>query len=158
MWSNLYWKNLARSSLQSRAIPALVPFFLFSDPLFWFWVRFWVLHPSKKKKKKQLDIQKEHFMLVILKKKILKISKNKKARLTLKIFGGAISSHLIAFRFFLFSGQFRKVAEHLKWSSGSRNIWFNRRKKNQADISRGTDFIAYQKNPYFVIYSLYIYN
>ena len=76
-------------------------------------------------------------MLDISKQKFKKISKNEKARPSLKIFSRAISSHLISFRFWPFSGPFQTVPEHQKWLSGSRKIWFNRRKKNRGYISRG---------------------
>ena len=70
------------------------------------------------------------------KKKNFNISKNKKARPTLKTFGGAISSHLISFRFLPFSGHFRTVLEHQKRLIGSRKMWFNWRKKSDKYLKR----------------------
>ena len=83
------------------------------------------------------------------KKNFPKISKNKKARQTLKIFDRAISSHLITFRFLPFSGHFRTRRHRICGSKRSRKIWNNRRKKNRGDTSSGTDFISDQKKSLF---------
>ena len=55
--------------------------------------------------------------------------KERKARPTLKIFGRAISSHLISFRFLPFSGHFRRAEEKNLRLNRSRKISWNRRKK-----------------------------
>ena len=73
-------------------------------------------------------------MLHLFKKKFFwKISKWKKARPTLKIFGTAISSHLIliSFRFLSYSRHFGTSQENQKGSPRSRKIWCNREKKSQ---------------------------
>ena len=148
MRANCFWKNLARSLCRSGVIPALVLFFWCSDPLFWVWARFWEPRPSSNKKPfrySESSIYCEHFE----KKKFPKISKNKKARQTLKIFDRAISSHLINFRFLPFSGHFRTRRHRVCGSSRSRKIWSNRRKKNRGDTSRGTDFISDRKKSLF---------
>ena len=81
-------------------------------------------------------------MMEILKKKSYpKISKNKKGRSTLKIFGRAISSHLISFRFLPFSGDFQRSEEKKFTLNRSRKVSCNRRKKIFADTSRDKVFL-----------------
>ena len=112
--------------------------------------------------KKQLHMRVQNFKLDILKKKFSKISKHKKARPTLKIFGRAISSLIINFRFLPFSGHFRTCGEKLFASSRRRKISCRWRKRNRADISRGADLRADKKKslclyifPYYFLISLY---
>ena len=152
MRSNFWWKNLACSLLRSHVIPALLSFFRVQTHFFEFGSVFGCRAAVRKKKPirySESSFYPEHFE----KKIFLKISENKKACQTLKIFDQAISSHLISFRFLLFSGHFRTVPEHQKSLRGSRKIWWRRRKKNQGDISRGTYFIVNQKK---ILISLYI--
>ena len=86
----------------------------------------------------------EHFE----KKNFFWISKNHKGHTTLKIFSRAISNHLISFRFLSFSGHFPTVPEHQN-HSGSREIWFNQRKKNRAHTSKGNDLRVNPKKSLF---------
>ena len=151
MRSNFWWKNLACSLLRSRVIP-YCRFFVFGPTFLNLGLFLGAALQSEKKKPirySESSFYPEHFE----KKIFLKISENKKACQTLKIFDQAISSHLISFRFLLFSGHFRTVPEHQKSLRGSRKIWWRRRKKNQGDISRGTYFIVNQKK---ILISLYI--
>ena len=95
--------------------------------------------------KNQLDIRMLNFMRDILekkkKKKIRKISKQKKARPTLKTFSRVISSHIINFRFLPFSGHFRKAEEKILHQVEAEKLAAAGEKKNFADISRGNDFM-----------------
>ena len=124
-------------------------FFSFGDPLFWIWARFWVARlPDGKKLIGYSDAE---FYAGNLKKKTIfwKISNHKKAHPTLKIFGRAISSHIINFRFLPFSRHFQTAEENFFASSRSRIISCSLRKKNLADISRGKDFRADSKKSLF---------
>ena len=92
------------------------------QPLFWLWARFWVPRPQDGKK--PIEYSDEEFCPASFEKKFfLKISNHKKARPTLKIFGRAISNHLINFLSLPFSGHFRMRRENQKWFRGSRKIY-----------------------------------
>ena len=119
--------------------------FFISDPLFWLWAHFWV--PRLLYEEKRIRYLNVKFYAASFQKNFFwKISKWKKARPTLKIFGTAISSHLISFWFLPFSGHSRMCGESQKGLRRSRKIRCSREKKF-GDILRGNDFMAYQKNP-----------
>ena len=86
-----------------------------------------------------------------------KISNCKKPRPTMKIFGRAISSHIINFRLLSFSEHFQTQVEKFFASSRSRKISCSRRKNNFEDILRGSDFMADQKKSLFHYISLFPY-
>ena len=122
--------------MKSRVILALVSFFFVFGSFFFFYFGpvFWCYAPNKKKPIQYSDgeFYARHFETKIFQKSL----RAKKARPTLKIFSRAISSHLISFRFFPFSGHFRKRQEFSFGSSESRKICRFRWKKSSDYLKR----------------------
>ena len=128
-WCNLWRKNFGRTSFKTRVIPALVSFFSFRDPVFWLWARFWMTRPSDGKKLigcSHAEFYTRHFE----NKFFFKSTSTKRACPTRKVFGRAITSHILNFRLLLFSGHFRMAKKYQKRFRECRKISCWWRKKN----------------------------